>query len=806
VVRASGRCLDVLRIMRMTPGNRHVESIALRCQAVLEAMRGRFESAREILAAGQGMMQELGQELELYELATHAGIIELLVGEPAAAAPYLLRARKGFAALGVGVSAARATALLARALVEQGDDEAALEATRYAEAHAGGELKTTVNWCAVRAEVLARRDEADDALRFARQAVAAADTTDALPDKADAWLSLARVLANTGADAADVVTAAKAARALYEAKGHTVGAAWTTELTGAPGPTRQRLATALATLGDRAPGRFVARLVRRWATGSVDAVLELYAENFRLVDHSRLGWGEQHGPDAAYRMLSSVMRQKPGTYFRVTALLAGDDRVLALTGVLPGTAPGLEVPIGFVMLVESGVLVEQHTYDPDDREQMLADYARLGGRPSALGDRPPERAVASFCRPWCLADVDELMELFSETVVRMDHRGVGFAQVGGREHLRREYTAQLETQRYLTFQPDEVLACDDRVLAMRATLRGTGRDSAGTFVTVADYVIVVEDGRIQRLEHYEPDEISAALARYVELGGSHEGLGDRPPEQLFAEMLRRTAAGENIRDLYHDNFLMVDHRRLGWEDVTGPESFAEFMASVYAMAPDMRITIDDMIACDDTVMAVATTEHGTAAEGGGELVLSMGYVVEVRDGRVARAEIYEPEDRADMVARYAELGGGQGPLGDLPPERVWSELIRRHAARDLGGVGEIIGPDCALVDHRRLGWEEIRGREALLAHLRNDFDVSTDARLEVDEVLACDDRVIALRATVHGTTIEGGARFNRPMGIVVLVEDGLIVRRDQYDHQDTKAMLARYTELGGKRKRLRAVS
>jgi hypothetical protein len=72
--------------------------------------------------------------------------------------------------------------------------------------------------------------------------------------------------------------------------------------------------------------------------------------------------------------------------------------------------------------------------------------------------------------------------------------------------------------------------------------------------------------------------------------------------------------------------------------------------------------------------------------------------------------------------------------------------------------------------------------------------------------LACDDRVIALRATVHGTTIEGGARFNRPMGIVVLVEDGLIVRRDQYDHQDTKAMLARYTELGGKRKRLRAVS
>ena len=50
IVRASGRCLDVVRILRMTPGNRHVEAAALRCQAVLEAMRGRPEAARGILA------------------------------------------------------------------------------------------------------------------------------------------------------------------------------------------------------------------------------------------------------------------------------------------------------------------------------------------------------------------------------------------------------------------------------------------------------------------------------------------------------------------------------------------------------------------------------------------------------------------------------------------------------------------------------------------------------------------------------------------------------------------------------------
>jgi hypothetical protein len=67
VTRASGRCLDVVRILRMTAGNRHLEAMALRCQAVLEAMRGRFDAAREILAGGRATLEELGLSLELSE-------------------------------------------------------------------------------------------------------------------------------------------------------------------------------------------------------------------------------------------------------------------------------------------------------------------------------------------------------------------------------------------------------------------------------------------------------------------------------------------------------------------------------------------------------------------------------------------------------------------------------------------------------------------------------------------------------------------------------------------------------------------
>src|SRR5439155_184584 len=43
VTRASGRCLAVVRVLRITQGAPAVEAVALRCQGVLEALRGRTE-------------------------------------------------------------------------------------------------------------------------------------------------------------------------------------------------------------------------------------------------------------------------------------------------------------------------------------------------------------------------------------------------------------------------------------------------------------------------------------------------------------------------------------------------------------------------------------------------------------------------------------------------------------------------------------------------------------------------------------------------------------------------------------------
>jgi tetratricopeptide (TPR) repeat protein len=186
VMRASGRCLDVVRILRMGQGNRHVEALALRCQAVLEAMRGRTDATRNILNRCRATLEELGLGLELVETAHYTGIVELIAGEHQAAEQQLRGAYEGFTARGLGVGAAAAAARLARALLAQDRDTEAEELTRFSEAHAGEQLQPTIIWLGVRAQILARRGEHAEAEHYARRAVELASATDALVDHADA--------------------------------------------------------------------------------------------------------------------------------------------------------------------------------------------------------------------------------------------------------------------------------------------------------------------------------------------------------------------------------------------------------------------------------------------------------------------------------------------------------------------------------------------------------------------------------------------------------------------------------------------
>ncbi len=61
----------------------------MRCQAVLEAFRGRGAAARRMIDSARRTVTELGLRHALLEVEQFAGIVELVGGEPDAAERHL---------------------------------------------------------------------------------------------------------------------------------------------------------------------------------------------------------------------------------------------------------------------------------------------------------------------------------------------------------------------------------------------------------------------------------------------------------------------------------------------------------------------------------------------------------------------------------------------------------------------------------------------------------------------------------------------------------------------------------------------
>jgi tetratricopeptide (TPR) repeat protein len=210
-----------VRVLRITQGAPAVEAVALRCQAVLEALRGRADAARRMIASSRRLVEELGITQRLLEADVFAGLIELLEGDAVAAERCLRSAYDGLRDHGLGIDAAQAAALLGRALLAQGRLAEAEAISHESEALAGDDLKAAISWRGVRAEALARRGEHAAALAFARAGVELAAATDDLLDHADARVALAAALRAAGRGAEAGAEEARAIE-LWEAKGATL--------------------------------------------------------------------------------------------------------------------------------------------------------------------------------------------------------------------------------------------------------------------------------------------------------------------------------------------------------------------------------------------------------------------------------------------------------------------------------------------------------------------------------------------------------------------------------------------------------
>ncbi|HEU0303555.1 MAG TPA: BTAD domain-containing putative transcriptional regulator [Gaiellaceae bacterium] len=195
-------------------------------RASLAAQQEDFDRARSMLASARTTLNELG--LTFAALAYCGEVqasIDLLSGEPAAAATALRVLCDELQRLGASSYLASRASDLAEALLQVGRGDEAYSWTETAEVNAAGDdLNAQMGWPPVRARIHAQRGEFMLADALARQGVLLADRSDDLNRRAKAYAALASVLHDAGNDA-DAGRALIRATELYKEKGNLAGLA-----------------------------------------------------------------------------------------------------------------------------------------------------------------------------------------------------------------------------------------------------------------------------------------------------------------------------------------------------------------------------------------------------------------------------------------------------------------------------------------------------------------------------------------------------------------------------------------------------
>ena len=201
-------------------GDRASEANLLVWLGGLEAMRGHFSVARELVDQAGQRYEQLGLDADTY--LRLRGAVEMFAGSPDLAEEALTTS---CAALQrheqIAVLATRA-AELADAIYEQGRYDEAESWIRLARESAGGDdLDAALAWRYVRAKVLARLGAIGEAEQLAREALDLVARTDALNRHGDALLALAEICRLDGRESEAFEHIREALR-LYEQKGNVV--------------------------------------------------------------------------------------------------------------------------------------------------------------------------------------------------------------------------------------------------------------------------------------------------------------------------------------------------------------------------------------------------------------------------------------------------------------------------------------------------------------------------------------------------------------------------------------------------------
>lgn len=775
VTRASGRCLDVLRVLRITQGAPAVEAVALRCQAVLEMLRGRTDAARRMIASSRRIVEELGIAQQILETDVFGALIHLLAGDAEAAEPGLRAAYDGLRERGLAIDAARAAALLGRALLAQDRAGEAEALSRESEALTGDDLKASIAWRGVRAEALARRGETLEAVALARAAVDIAAATDALLDHADARSSLAAALRADG-QAAEAAAEEHRAVQLWEDKGATVLVERARPSMGPVGPrpagpaADARHADVRPRIVPNAATAEVARLDAAVAAGDRGAVEAMCSGLVETVPPT-------FGAEASLTTWQVLLRSDAPRLRQDVLATLGDSLALCRSSMSFTAPPGTDqTEVGpqreVIVLVETdaaGCLSRIESFAADRLgEATVRLYARWAEH-AAPEDRPRAAVVARAVAATRQPDPDALAGLLAPHLAFADRRRLGMGGARGADAYLLGLRSLLDAARDLVNE-DEPLLASPQALLLRRRGRGTLRETGGAFEHhMLMLWIYGPDGRITHIEMFDPEHASEAFARIDALVGAptpDPSRGNAAWRALLAgNRAWRERHWDRLLTHYHPGFQLTDRRRMTGVDLAGERFFH-----------NLRL-IFDMPGSDWHMQLIATA--------GDALVLTRSLLTASFSGG-ARAEW---EHLA--VQEYDACGRSVAlvifDVDDL--ELAYAELEARHRGNDVAAVAGTalarwLHPNAAVVAHDRLtaafelcDWPAMRAQfapdaqieerraglrtpavdaDTAIDAIRAGVDLAVNLRTERETYALSGDRIALERQTWRGGPDEAG--------------------------------------------------
>ncbi|MBX7432011.1 AAA family ATPase [Mycobacterium sp. Y57] len=786
VPRAGGRCLDVVRLLRITTGSPVVEATSTRCQGVLDALRGRAAAGRQLIDSARRTLSELGMRHAVLEVEQFAGIVELVADDATAAERHLRKAYNGFRRMRLDADTAETAALLARACLALDRDAEADELCTESERLAGHAFKAAIAWRTVRAQLLARAGEHGEARRVAEEAVAIAERTDALVDHGDACLALAVVLGAAG-DAAGARVAAERALGLYEMKGAAALAEKARRLLGEqPVPAVPAPTEAATTRTENAcfqAGRRIVDAVERQAWGEVKQLLapEVHFESRRLI----VGVAPRKRSFDQWRHEMSRYIDLGMIRYPQTLVAARGERLVLVRLSTRTNDASLGAPQDeFLQLAgidDEGRMFLQMWFDIDDLDAAIAEMDSLQARFETEKRRPrlensATRADSQAYALFAGGHLDEIGALYADNLHFEDRRRGLRRESNDRETALENVRTIADIGVVVTHTP--LALRGDRLSVSHVRFEERDRQVGAFFAESLEINEVDTDGLMVARVVFDLDDLDAAIAelddRYL--------AGEAAPYAHAWSVVVGAYAAFNRREIAATSpgWVNIDHRRGA---AFAPGHMAEYLSAAWADSPDTRIFVDAVHRLSEFGAVVTHAAKGIS-QAGFEAEWRDVNLLTVEGDLVTRSELFDADDLDRALARFDELSCpavGISNAASVVYERLW----RNFAAGDWDTVADLFAEGVTDEDRRRTVHAGMkRGRDVQLADLRRLAGIG--ATVSATVLATRGQRLVLDRLRTSSGDLVRGEILN----IIETDSEGRIVAGVIFDNDDLDAAVA----------------